>query len=397
MPVSPDLIKQMAADLHPELIRIRRHLHQYPELSYKEFETKKFIESELVNIGLSPVTKAKTGLIADISGSASGKNIALRADIDALPIYEAEGRSYRSKNEGVMHACGHDAHTACLLGALRILNELRAEWKGSIRGLFQPGEEKLPGGATLMIADGALKNPKPDYIIGQHVFPDLPVGTVGFRPGAYMASTDEIYITVIGKGGHAALPHKLVDPILISSHLILAMQQLVSRNAPANVPVVLSFGKIQADGATNVIPDQVKLEGTLRTMDDTVRQQMHHQLRKLADGLCASMGAQVKVDIRVGYPVLNNHVQMTEHLMKKAVVLWDPKDVHQLDIRMTAEDFAWYAKEIPGCFYRFGTGNPSKGITSGLHSTTFDIDEDALVVGAATMAWLALQVLEADF
>lgn len=381
-----------AKAIKSDLIRLRRHLHQNPELSYQEFETQKFVKAEIEKIGVTVKPIAGTGLIAEIVGNESGKTVALRADLDALPIQEKEGRTYGSQNQGVMHACGHDVHTACLLGALRILQENRAFINGKIRFLFQPGEEKLPGGATLMIAEGALEGV--DAIIGQHVFPDMEVGKVGFKSGMYMASTDEIYIKVIGKGGHAALPHKLVDPVLISAHLITAFQSLVSRNSRADIPVVLSFGKITANGATNIIPDDVAIEGTLRTMNEPLRMELHERIKELSSGIAKSMGGSVEVNVVKGYPVLENDPQLTADLETAAKQLWGEAQVEALDIRMTAEDFAWYAQQVPACFYRLGTRNSSKGITAGLHTSAFDVDEESLSIGAATMAWLALNALK---
>jgi len=390
--LDPIQIKRAASSIQDDLLRIRQHLHRHPELSYQEFGTQQYVRQEIEKLGIAANPIAGTGLIAEIQGGKPGKTIALRADLDALPIQEVSGRPHGSTNAGVMHACGHDVHTACLLGAMQILHNHRSLLAGTIRFLFQPGEEKLPGGATVMIAEGALEGV--EAIIGQHVFPDLEVGLLGIKSGIYMASTDEIYIKVIGKGGHAALPHKLVDPVLISAHLITAFQSLVSRSAPANIPVVLSFGKMIANGATNIIPDQVLIEGTLRTMNESLRMELHDKISTLASGIAMAMGGSVEVDIIKGYPVLQNDPLLTDALEKAACEFWGAEKIKPLDIRMTAEDFAWYAQEVPGCFYRLGTRNQQKGITAGLHTPAFDVDEEALSIGAATLAWLAASALK---
>lgn len=378
----------------PDLVQVRRTIHANPELSFHESETAKYIAEHLRKMEI-PFTEGVGGfgIIAHI-GHSDRKLIALRADIDALPIQEENEVEYASKNSGVMHACGHDVHTTCLLGAAKALKSVEAELNGTVRLLFQPAEEKLPGGASLMIADGALKNPDVELIFGQHVFPDMEVGNVGFRPGMYMASTDEIYITVRGKGGHAALPHTCIDPILISAHLITALQQMVSRHARADIPTVLSIGKISGLGATNVIPEKVEMEGTIRTLDEKWRQKLHTLIEKLVNQLCESMGAKAEIEIRKGYPCLVNNPELTEWSKTKAIELLGVEKVHDLPLRMTAEDFAYYAQEIPACFYRLGTSNKSKNIGAPLHTSRFNIDEDALETGASLMATLAVKALE---
>lgn len=293
-----------------------------------------------------------------------------------------------------MHACGHDVHTASLLGTAKILNELKEEWEGTVKLLFQPAEEVLPGGASLMIKEGALEEHDPKGVIGQHVYPDLEAGKVGFRKGMYMASCDELHITIKGKGGHAALPHKLVDPVLISAHLIVALQQLVSRNLQTGIPCVLSIGKVEADGATNIIPDEVHLKGTFRTMDEEWREKAHHRMLELANGLVASMGGQVDFEIRKGYPFLQNDEVLTERMQKWAVELLGKENVIDLDLRMTAEDFAYYSQVLPATFYRLGVRNEEKGITGGLHTPTFDVDSKSLETGVSLMTWLAIKELE---
>ncbi len=377
-------------------MQVRRHIHANPELSFEEHNTAAYVRQVLEGYGLRPVPMAETGLVALIEGKDPGKKtIALRADLDALPIREANEVAYKSRNEGVMHACGHDVHTASLLGAARILQELREEFAGTVKLIFQPGEEKFPGGASIMIREGVLQNPAPEQIIGQHVFPMLPAGKVGFRPGMYMASADEIYITVKGKGGHAAMPEQNVDTVLIASHLIVALQQIVSRHASPKVPSVLSFGKVEARGATNVIPDEVKIEGTFRTMNEAWRAEAHKRIRKLAEGLCESMGGSCEIDIKNGYPFLLNDPDLTERARAAAEAYLGAENVVDLDLWMGAEDFAYYSQQVPACFYRLGTRNEARGITSSVHTPTFDIDEAALETGMGLMAYVALQELGA--
>ncbi len=388
-------IKERAAQIHEEIRANRHHLHRNPELSFQEFQTQAYVRQQLEAIGISDIEAiANTGLIALIKGKDSHEKIvALRADMDALPILEQNKTDYASQNPGVMHACGHDVHTSSLLGAARILHETRNEWSGAVKLLFQPGEEQAPGGASIMIKEGALQNPKPYSIIGQHVMPFLPVGTVGFRPGLYMASTDELYLTVKGKGGHGAMPQYNIDPVLIAAHIITGLQQIVSRNAYPIVPTVLSFGKVIANGATNVIPNEVKMEGTFRTLDEKWRKEAHEKIRTMAKGIAQSMGGDCEVEIRHGYPYLKNDEQLTIKAIDWAKEYLGSDKVIDLDIWMAAEDFAYYSQEMPACFYRLGTRNEERGIVSSVHTPTFDIDEDALPIGAGLMAWLALKEL----
>lgn len=371
----------------------RRHLHAHPELSFQEFETQRYIAAQLDAMGIDHRTIAGTGLIAEIGGG-SGPTVALRADTDALPIQEKNEVDYRSRNQGVMHACGHDVHTASLLGTARILAELRSRIQGTVRLLFQPGEEKLPGGASLMIRDGALRDPVPEAIFGQHVHPPLPAGTLGFRPGIYMASADELYLTVHGRGGHGAMPHNCVDPIVITAQIITALQQLVSRESDPTLPVVLTFGKITSEGgATNVIPNSVSLMGTLRTLDESWRKELHLRLRRTAEGIAKALGGSVTLEIGHGYPFLKNDESLTHWAWEEARRLLGEERAVALPIRMTGEDFAFYSHHLPACFYRLGVGNPAKGISSPVHTDTFDVDEQCLQTGSAFMAWLALRRL----
>ncbi len=377
-----------------EITAIRRHLHQYPELSFHEVETGKFISEKLTEFGIENEHGwAGNGVVALIKGKKPArKTIALRADIDALPITEASEIPYKSCNEGVMHACGHDVHTSCLLGAAKILNSLRDEFDGTVKLIFQPAEEKLPGGASILIKEGVLKNPAPASIFGQHVHPPLEAGKVGFRPGMYMASADEIYITVTGKGGHGALPQECVDPVLIASHLVIGLQQVVSRFMDPTIPAVLTFGKINSTGgATNIIPNEVKLEGTFRTMNEEWREKAHRQMAAMAEGIVASMGGSCSFRIEKGYPFLHNDEILTLKAKQLAGEYLGKENVVDLPIRMTAEDFAFYSQKLPACFYRLGTGNAAKGITAPVHSDTFDVDENCLLTGMGLMSWLAVK------
>ena len=385
------LIKEKAAELLPEIIKIRRHLHANPELSFQEFKTSEFISKILTENKIEHKNGiAGTGIVGFIKGNNSNKTIALRADMDALPILEKNDVEYKSKYEGVMHACGHDVHTSCLLGAAIILSAIKENLNVDVRLIFQPGEEKLPGGASLMIKEGVLKNPEPKAIFGQHVMPLIDAGKVGFRSGMYMASTDEIYVTVKGKGGHAAMPHQNIDPVLIAANIIVSLQQIVSRIANPAMPSVLSFGKIIANGATNVIPDEVKMEGTFRTFDEKWRTEAHERMKKMAENIATGMGGELDFNIVRGYPFLINNEELTEKAKMAAIDFLGVENVQELDIWMAAEDFAFYSQQIPACFYRLGIRNESKGITSSVHTPTFDIDEKALETGMALMAWMVV-------
>ena len=385
-----DKIKKLAADYKDEFIKVRHHLHAHPELSYKEFETSKFIQNKLAEFGIEYKILATTGVVGIIKGkNPNKKNIALRADMDALPITEENNIEYISQNAGIMHACGHDVHTTCLLGAAKILNETKDEWEGTVKLIFQPGEERNPGGASIMIKEGVLEDPKPQAIFALHVHPGLEVGKLSFRGGMVMASADEIYINIKGKGGHAASPHLTSDTILIASHLIISLQQLISRNNDPFNPSVLSITSFQGGYTTNVIPSEVKLMGTFRAMNEEWRFKAHHLIKKLSTELVHSMGAEIDITIDIGYPfVLNNEQLSIDSKLKTAEYVGD-KNVEQTELRMGAEDFAYYSHKIPACFYRLGVGNVSKKITSGVHTPKFNIDENAIETGMGVMAWLA--------
>ncbi len=392
-----DKIQKLAEAYRQDVIHIRRHLHQNPELSYEEVETGRYISEKLHEYGIPHQHGvAGNGVVGLIQGQKPGRRVvALRADIDALPIEEANEAPYKSRKPGVMHACGHDVHTSSLLGAARILNDIRREFEGAVKLIFQPAEEKLPGGASIMIKEGVLENPRPASILGQHVHPVLEVGKVGMRAGNYMASADELYMTVKGKGGHGALPQDCADPVLITAHILTALQQVVSRNADPATPSVLTFGYIaSAGGATNIIPNEVRLKGTFRTMDERWRFEAHRRIKRMAEGIAKSMGGACELDILVGYPVLFNNEELTRKAFGYAGEYLGKENVVELPIRMTAEDFAYYSREMPACFYRLGTGNPARGITSPIHTDTFDVDEDCLPLSIGLMAWMAVKELE---
>ncbi len=381
-------IKELAKKYAPEFIEIRRHIHANPELSYQEFETSKFVQQKLTEFGIPFEIKATTGVVGLIKGkNPENRIIALRADMDALPIKEENEVPYKSKVDGVMHACGHDVHTTCLLGAAKILSELKDEWEGTVKLIFQPGEEKNPGGASLMIKDGVLENPAPQAILALHVHTMMDTGKLSFRSGKVMASADELYFTIKGKGGHAASPHLAVDPILISSQLVIALQQVVSRNNNPFNPSVLSITSFNGGNTTNVIPGEVKLMGTFRAMDEQWRFEAHELIRNISENIVHSMGGEVDLHIDVGYPCVYNSEKVNDAAMKAAETFLGTEYVSETELRMGAEDFGYYAQEIPACFFRLGTMNKSKGITSGVHTPTFNVDEDAIETGMGIMAW----------
>ena len=388
-------IHALANEYQTELVAIRRHLHAHPELSFKEKETAQFISNKLTEYGIEHQTNiGGYGIVGYIKGkNPTTKTIALRADMDALPIEEKNNNSYTSKNQGIMHACGHDVHTTCLLGAAKILYKIKENFEGTIKLIFQPAEEKLPGGASIMIKEGVLKNPDVRQIYGLHVLPQLEVGKVAFKEGISMASCDEIFITVKGKGGHGAVPHLAVDTVLLASHIVLALQQIVSRNANPLTPSVLSIGKIIGNGATNIIPEEVKMEGTFRTFDETWRKEAHERIKTICHSTAAAFGGTCDVLIDVGYPFLNNNELTTKNAAHSAKLYLGDDFVEDMPARMTAEDFSYYSQIIPACFFRLGTGNKSKGITAPVHTPTFDVDEDCLKTGAGLMAWIAINAL----
>jgi amidohydrolase len=391
-------IKALSKKLFPKILEVRRHLHRHPELSFQEFKTSEYIQKHLKEAGIEfTAGHVKTGIIALIKGKDPGKRtILLRGDMDALPIEEKNNVEYCSQNKGVMHACGHDVHSASILGAALILNELKNEFEGTVKIVFQPGEEVLPGGASLMIKEGLLENPKVDKAIALHVFPNMEAGKVGFRKGMYMASTDELYLTVNGKGGHAAMTAEYVNPLLIASEIILEVNKKfmsegsLKETKGENIPTVVAFGKIEGKGATNVIPDKVEIQGTVRTMNEEWRASIHRQLQEIVRHVSSRYKIDSVLRIEKGYPFLVNDEKVTESCISSAKEFLGEKNVEELALRMTAEDFAFVTQKVPSCFFRLGTGNKAKGITSGVHTATFDIDESALEHSIGLMAYLAI-------
>ncbi|WP_422355162.1 M20 metallopeptidase family protein [Roseivirga pacifica] len=393
--ISAEQVKSLAAKHFESIVAIRRHIHAHPELSFEEHETAKYVAEQLRKLGIEPTEGvADTGITALIKGkNPDTKVVALRGDMDALPIQEENDVPYKSTNDGVMHACGHDVHTACLLGAATILNELKDEFEGTIKLVFQPGEEKNPGGASLMIKAGALENPRPAAMLGQHVLPYIPTGKLGFRSGKYMASADEVYLTVKGQGGHAALPDKAIDPIVIAAQIITALQTVISRNADPKMPTVLTFGAIHGGSAQNIIPNEVKIAGTFRALDEDWRFKAHDLITKLATSVAEGMGGSCDVNIDVGYPFLHNDEDTTAIARVAACEYIGEENIVDLDLWLGAEDFAYYSHEVPACFYRLGTGNEAKETTFGAHTPRFNVDEDAIELGIGFMAWNALKQL----
>lgn len=380
-------IKALAKQYKDEFIGIRQHLHAHPELSYQEFETSRYVQEKLTQYGIPFEVKATTGVIGIIEGkNPSSRIVALRGDMDALPINEQNDLPYKSTKPGVMHACGHDVHTTCLLGAARILSETKADWEGTVKLFFQPGEEKNPGGASLLINEGALQNPAPSCIFGLHVNPQLETGKLSFRAGKVMASADELYITIKSKGGHAAAPHLTADTILIASHLVVSLQQVISRNRDPFSPSVLTISSFQGGFTTNVIPSEVKLMGTFRAMDEDWRFKAHELIRRHTVELVHAMGAEVDLHIDIGYPTVYNNESLHQYAKNLAEEFMGKENVEETEVRMGAEDFGYYSQKIPGCFFRLGTANKEKGIISGVHTPTFNIDENAIEIGMGMMA-----------
>lgn len=388
-----DIIKLKAEEVFEKVQGYRTHLHMHPELSYQEHETMKYVSDRLQEIGIEHKAGiGETGVVGIIRGdhhSDSDSCIALRADLDALPIQEENDVPYKSLKDGIMHACGHDVHTSILLGAAEVLYSLRNELPQPVKLVFQPGEEKNPGGATYMIRDGVLDNPKVDKMFALHVFPDMEVGRLGFKEGIYMASCDEIYVDIHGVGGHGATPHKCVDPIIIGANILTSIQQIVSRKCDPKIPCVLSFGHFEALGATNVIPSKAHLKGTFRTMNENWRAEGLTLIKSSIEQIAAASGGTADVEISKGYPYLENHPETTQAMRSIAQQHFGEDKIEDLPIRLTAEDFSYYSQEVPVCFFRLGVRNEAKGITFGVHHPRFDIDQNSLKIGIEAMVLAA--------
>ena len=398
-------IKLLSKEIFNEIISVRRHIHKHPELSFKEYKTSEFVCSILDKHKITYTKNiVETGIIAIIEGNnPTKKTILLRADLDALPIEEENNVNYKSINAGIMHACGHDVHSASIIGAAIILNKLKHTFNGTIKIMFQPGEEVLPGGASLMIEAGVLQNPRVDLAVAQHVFPSMEVGKVGFRSGMYMASTDELHITINGKGGHAAMPAEYINPLNAASAIIQEIEKEfpfyfdedgVSKNSHNHIPTVVAFGKIEGKGATNIIPASVYLAGTFRTMDETWRAEVKEKIKSIILSVCEKYKATADINIENGYPFLVNDIELTARCKALAIDYLGKENVEDLPLRMTAEDFSYITQKVPSCFYRLGTGNKQKGITNGVHTSTFDIDEKALEISTGLMAWMTINEMQ---
>lgn len=377
------------------VIDIYRHLHANPELSFQEYNTAAYIQQKLSEMNFSfRAGIGGNGILAKIEGkNPTKKVIALRADMDALPVNETNNLPWKSRNNGVMHACGHDAHTACLLGAAKILKNLQEDFEGTVLLIFQPGEEKAPGGARLMLEDGIFNDIEPELILAQHISVDYPTGTVGFRESTIMASADEIHVKISGKGGHGALPHLCNDTVLAAAQTLVSLQQVKSRLCSPFTPMVLTFGRLIADGAQNIIPHEVQLSGTFRTMDENWRKTALTKITQIITETCEAYGCKAQIDIPDGYPCVINNPDITFKARSFAAEYFGIENIKELDVRMTSEDFSFFAQRYPSCFYRFGAKSEKNDHTGGLHSSNFIIDEDALLTGTAGMAWLAYRFL----
>lgn len=389
-------IQQLAKEHFADIISFRRTIHENPELSFQEFKTTEFICNQLDQIGISYTRDfAETGVVATIKGNNPDKEcIAIRADIDALPIVEQTDLPFSSKNEGKMHACGHDVHSACVFGATKILNDIRTEWEGTLKIIFQAGEELIPGGASILVNNGVLKNPEVSNILGQHVYTELPAGYVGFRPGIYMASTDEFHIEIKGTGGHAALTEYLKDPIVAMTHLLIGLRKTLQDNQPEDIPNVIGFGNVEAKGATNVIPDHVSVKGTFRTMNEEWRAKAHQLFHETSDKIAEEFGVTIDLGLNNGFPFLYNDPAFTNQSKESAKEYLGDEYVVDLPYRMTGEDFSYYCQEVPGCFYRLGVSNSFDDLSTGVHTSTFKVNESSLETGAGLMAWLVYNRLK---
>lgn len=388
-----NIIAEKAHAYWEDFVAIRRHLHEHPELSYQEFETSKYIQDFLTQLGIPFQVMATTGIVGLIQGQdPESRIVALRADMDALPILEENDIDFKSQNEGIMHGCGHDVHMTCLLGATKILWETKDQWKGTVKLIFQPGEEKNPGGASLMIKAGALEKPKPQAIFGLHVHPILEIGKLSFRKGQAMASADELYFTIKSEGGHAAQPQFTGDTILAASELVVSLQKVISRNRNPFDPSVLSICSFQGGHTTNVIPKEVQLKGTFRAMNEEWRFKAHKLIEREAEGIALATGTEIVTHVDVGYPCVYNQPEITERAWTIANQVMGNENVEETELRMGAEDFGYYTKEIPSCFFRLGVRNTEKGYIHNVHTPTFMADERAIEIGIKMMATLGATV-----
>ena len=378
-------IDTFASTVYARMCKYREHLHMYPELSYREHKTSAFVKTILDEIGISSFKSiGGTGVIATIYGDGHKKNancIAFRADLDALPIQEENEVSYKSKTDGIMHACGHDVHTAILLGLAEVLFRFKNKLKQPVKLIFQPGEEVNPGGANLIIDEGGLSNPEVSKMFALHVFPDLEFGKVGFREGLYMASSDELHLEIFGKGGHGALTGQTINPMFMGAEFILAAQNYINSNSPVGIPSVINFGLFEALGSTNVVPESAKIKGTFRTMNENWREIAKSGIKDVAKSIELKYGGKINLRISPGYPFLKNDAELTKKVRKLACDILDESNVYNLELRMTAEDFAFYSHIVPVCFFRLGVGNKSKGIINNVHHSRFDVDHNAMKTG----------------
>ncbi|CAA9550945.1 MAG: N-acetyl-L,L-diaminopimelate deacetylase homolog [uncultured Thermomicrobiales bacterium] len=390
MVVADARLRDAVDEILPGVVADRRHLHEHPELGFQEVETARFVAGRLAALGVEDVRTgiAKTGTTALVRGTGdgpgAGKTLLIRADMDALPIQEENEVDYRSKHDGVMHACGHDAHTAMLLGTARLLMERRDRFAGTVKLLFQPAEEG-PGGAKPMIDAGVLDDPKVDAALGLHIAQEQPLGTIGVRPGPAMAASDGFTVTIRGKGGHGARPQSTVDPVAIGAQIVVALQTVVSRETNPITPAVVTVGAFRAGQAANVIPDTAELRATVRSFDQGERERLAERLEALVRGIATAMRAEVDFAYRFGYPPTVNDPAMTAIVRAAATETVGAERVLEPDPIMGAEDMSYFLERVPGCFFFVGSRNPDRGLVWGHHHPRFDFDEEALGTGISTM------------
>lgn len=390
-------------EILPGLIADRRYLHENPELGCEEFITSAFVIDRLTSLGVEDIrtginVTGVTGLIHGTKPSVGDARVLLvRADMDALPIHEENDVDYRSAIDGKMHACGHDAHTAIQLGLARVLTERRSEFSGTVKLLFQPSEERGPGGARMMIEEGVLEQPNVDACLALHMAQDLPVGTISIREGAALAASDRFSVTIQGKGGHAAHPNHAVDPVVVGAHLITALQTIVSRNVDPIQPAVITVGSLHAGEAANVIPDTAHVLGTVRTLDSDVQALIVRRIEEVATGVCAAIGATATFEYTYGVPATINAPEMAQLIQATAAEVVGEDRVVSPDPSMGGEDFSYFLQARPGAMFMVGSNNPEKGLIWGHHHPKFDIDEESLAVGLETMARSAMSYLNEGF